>query len=225
MFVCCLVHTNALIEVPWITSSVLARLFPHDSRASGQITLTATPQGYLGRIDLTEPVFEGALHIWVNKQHRETRREIITAYALGGNPAPPFWPRRRSHRKAPVLSADGQVILFAEDLDQKFEAAQFYSIQSTTVMTSPPRTTPVGQGLPAAGVVARSGSGVVTSVAQHRLSCERGACRRRRQHRAVLLKIRRSARIGEAARDPPADARGVPELWYWARPWITIQDI
>ena len=129
------------------TTTLGARLFPSEARASGEIALVATPQGYVGQLDLAQPVFEGNLQVWVNEQPRQFRREIITAYTLGGNPAPPFRPRARSRRKAPVLSADGQVILFAEDLDQKFEAGQFYSIQSTTVITSPPAwTTPVGRG-------------------------------------------------------------------------------
>jgi len=75
-------------------------------------------------------------------EEAEPRRESLTDYALGGNPAPP----RRSKRKggAPTTSTDGQVTLFGE-LD--FPLGEFYALQTVTQLPQPPAwTTVVGQG-------------------------------------------------------------------------------
>ncbi len=106
-----------------------ARLYPLDSAPPVAITLDLVSPGvYLGSYEnLPEPVLEGYLHVWVDED--EPRREIITDFSIGGNPGP-----RRSGGSglAPVLSPDGQVLLYGENLN--FTRGEFYFLQSATVL-------------------------------------------------------------------------------------------
>jgi len=129
-----------------------ARLFPVDSPASPTMTLAyvAATGEYAGTFHFDEPVPEGYVQVWVNEP--EPRREIVTSYTMGGNPG--HMRSRVGHmrsrvghmrsRVAPVLSSDGQVILFGDDL--KFGEGEFYTLQEAThLLSAPPWATLVGR--------------------------------------------------------------------------------
>jgi hypothetical protein len=128
-----------------LPAELTALLYPIDSAQPPLSAKLALKGGlYQGTITLTEPALEGYLHVYIENDS-EPRREIVTDYTLGGNPAPPRRPPRRSRRRAPGISSDGQVILFADDLD--FQAGQIYSIQMATNLPALPSwATAVGQG-------------------------------------------------------------------------------
>jgi hypothetical protein len=132
--------------------SLYARLFPMNDPAPPAIQLTRTGEVYSGTVRLDEPALVAHVHVWVDKAGAEPRREIVTDYALGGNPGLMRGRRglmrgRRGlmrGRRAPAVSADGQVILYGEALD--FEDGEFYALQAaTTVPSPPPWATVVGQ--------------------------------------------------------------------------------
>jgi hypothetical protein len=124
-----------------------ARLYPTDSAASAVKPLAPNGARYtvvFDPADLAEPIVEGYVRVWVEGQ--PGRREAIADFTLGGNPAH----KRLSsaHKRlssAPVISADGQVILFGEGLH--FDEGQFYTLQALARVTNAPAwTTVVGQG-------------------------------------------------------------------------------
>jgi hypothetical protein len=131
--------------------SLGARLFPVTDPALDIISLTPVGDEYAGTFNADEPAIEGYVQVWVDEA--EPRREIVTDYALGGGPG---YVRGRGGyvrgrggyvrgRGAPAVSADGQVILFGEELD--FEEGEFFALQAaTTIPSPPPWTTVVGQG-------------------------------------------------------------------------------
>jgi hypothetical protein len=131
--------------------SLGARLFPVTDPAPDIISLTPVGDEYAGTFNADEPAIEGYVQVWVDEA--EPRREIVTDYALGGGPG---YVRGRGGyvrgrggyvrgRGAPAVSADGQVILFGEELD--FEEGEFFALQAaTTIPSPPPWTTVVGQG-------------------------------------------------------------------------------
>ncbi len=140
--------------------SLGARLFAVDAPAPEPISLTPPVElagdpasgAYTGTFSLDEPALDAYVHVWVASDEGEPRREIVTDYALGGNPGrrlPRYGRRlprygRRLPRYAPAVSNDGQVTLFGENLD--FPTGEFYSLQAaTTLPSSPPWTTVVGQ--------------------------------------------------------------------------------
>jgi hypothetical protein len=113
-----------------------ARLYPVDLAAGPEIDLTGTAV-YSGVFNLATPATEGYIHVWVNEA--EPRREAVVDYTLGGSPA------RIRGRWAPATSADGQVVLFGNNLT--FPAGEFFTLQAATTLPSPPSWgTVVGQG-------------------------------------------------------------------------------
>ncbi len=89
--------------------SVKAQLYPINDAAQPVIPLTAQGTGYSGQITLDEPAFEGLVHVWVDEP--EPRREVMSDYAIGGNPgsrrkrnAPGANPGSRRKRNAPYGS-------------------------------------------------------------------------------------------------------------------------
>lgn len=131
--------------------TVKARIFPINAPASNTATLVPQATTYAGRIEMLEPTYEAYVQIWVDEP--SPRREVVTDYAVGGNPG-----HRRSsgghrrsgggHRRssgAPILSSDGQVIIYVDD--NLFAENEFYVVQSATVVPNPPAwATVVGQG-------------------------------------------------------------------------------
>ncbi|MBU0490223.1 MAG: DUF11 domain-containing protein [Chloroflexi bacterium] len=126
------------------------RLFSVNDPAPPAQALVEVAGQYTRVFTFTEPTVEGYVHIWVDES--EPRREMVTDFALGGSPshARGRWSNARgrwSHargRWAPATSADGQVILFGDDLE--FEEGEFLTLQAATLLPSPvPWTTVVGQ--------------------------------------------------------------------------------
>ncbi|MBN1810662.1 MAG: VCBS repeat-containing protein [Anaerolineae bacterium] len=121
--------------------SLWTQLFPVTDPATGPISLTETSDGYVGTFITIEPALEGHVLVWMAEV--DPLREIVTDYALGGDPS--HARGRGSHargrgshargRGGPAVSADGQVILF-DDLD--FADGEFVTLQAATVIPSPP---------------------------------------------------------------------------------------
>jgi hypothetical protein len=133
------------------TVSMAAQLFPRDSAASAVILLNQTQVGadmYQGTFVLETEALEASVHVWVNEPG--ARRETLTSYSIGGNPAPRkpgksgrSQPPRR-FKRAPVLSSDGQAQVLG--IQGNFPLGEFYALQNVDNFPAPPIwTTVVGQ--------------------------------------------------------------------------------
>ena len=124
--------------------TVQAQLFPVEEPATVVITLSEVAPGrYSGAFPtLEDAALEGYVRVWFDQggQHYET----VSDYAIGGNPGKSRKRRRGAviRRRAPVLSADGQAIVFARD---ELPEGEFYTLQSTQISSPPGWATPVGQ--------------------------------------------------------------------------------
>lgn len=123
--------------------SLKARLYSSEGSPSPVVTLTRSGAVYSGTANPGGPILSGYLHVW---EDSGARREAVTDYALGGNPAPPAKPPKRKGRNAPALSPDGQVVLFSDNLT--FNDGAYFAIQSLTnlPLAAPAWTVPVGFG-------------------------------------------------------------------------------
>jgi hypothetical protein len=130
--------------------SLWARLFPVNDPAPAAKALTEGGGQYAATFNLVEPAPEGYVQLWVDEA--VPRREIVTDYTMGGSPG--HLRGRGGHlrgrgghlrgRGAPAISADGQVILFGENL--AFEVGEFYALQAATLTPAAPMwATVVGQ--------------------------------------------------------------------------------
>ena len=110
----------------------------------------ARSRGYTGTINTAEPAFEGYVQVWVNEP--EPRREVVVDYALGGGPG--YRHSEGGYRRsdggyrrsegAPVMSPDGQVILFMNE--ESTGEDWFYTLQALPAPPQPPPwATVVGQ--------------------------------------------------------------------------------
>ncbi len=123
------------------TYQMSARLYPKDGPAPAPISLTLSGDGFGGVVSSTIPVLAGYVRVWAEG----TGLEAMTDYALGGNPGAirSRWGAIRSRwgairsRWAPAVSADGQVILFGDDLD--FGVGEFFTLQTVTRPPDVPR--------------------------------------------------------------------------------------
>jgi hypothetical protein len=129
--------------------SLWARLYPTSSATAPPIELAAAGDAYTATFNLAVPALGGYVHIWVDEAATQ-RREIAIDYALGGNPghargrdAPRGDPGHARGRDTPVLSSDGQVILFGEEL--AFDEDEFFVLQAAASVQPPPWATLVGQ--------------------------------------------------------------------------------
>lgn len=141
-----------------------ARLYPSDSPAPNCILLQNVGMGqYMGSFpELSEPAFNGYVHLWVQNEttssciepHGAAVTETVTGYAIGGNPVHMRARRALTRgggvhmraRRAPVLSTNGQVMVFGAAFEGKAEEEWFFTIQSTSVLPMlPPGRTLVGQ--------------------------------------------------------------------------------
>lgn len=118
-----------------------AQVYPAIGASSAPFSLTQSATNYGGSIQLAEPTFEGAVHVWVKGE--TPRREIVVDFLTGGNPgrkwarrAPRGAPGRKWARRAPTISADGQATLFSDEL--AFAEGQFVTLQSVTAPPPPP---------------------------------------------------------------------------------------
>jgi hypothetical protein len=121
-----------------------ARLYAAEGAPSSEVTLNGDGSQYTAQIATNTPILAGSLHVFVDEA--APRREVVTDYALGGNPAPPSKPKKTKGKKAPALSPDGAVVLYGDALN--FNPGAFYAIQRlTSLPTDPPTwTSAVGDG-------------------------------------------------------------------------------
>ncbi|NTW01853.1 MAG: VCBS repeat-containing protein, partial [Oscillochloris sp.] len=146
---------------PAVPATLTARLYPID-RASPPALSFTLPRGTDGRyaaiVQLDQPTFGGYLLISADDS---SGRVAVVDYALGGNPGRKWagtaprgnpgrkWagttPRSNPGRKwagtAPVLSGDGQAILYTK---AEFAEGEFYAIQTASVPDVPTWATRVG---------------------------------------------------------------------------------
>lgn len=118
---------------------------------SGALMLSPVSAGqYSGTFNLSRASFVGYVQVWVDEP--EPRREVVADYSLGGNPAY-LWADESPTRdrgaylwadEAPATSADGQVVLYGDNL--VFAENGFVVLQAATQLVSPPSwATLVGQ--------------------------------------------------------------------------------
>jgi hypothetical protein len=143
--------------------SLQAQLFLSDDDAPDPQPLNPLGPNYSGTFDdldrFSTPALEGYFHVTglININGQPTSVEAITDYAIGGNPTNHKSTNHKStnhkstnhkstnHKSAPVVSADGQVILSGRDLT--FGPNQFYALQAATIVSPTlPWATVVGQG-------------------------------------------------------------------------------
>jgi hypothetical protein len=147
--------TSRTVQVRVTAESGLAlwaRLYPLDDPAPPEQVLVPVGSGiYSGTFHLEEPSFQAHVHVWV--EEAGPQREAVSDYAIGGNPAMSRGRRAMSRgrramsrgRRAPVLSADGQAILYGEGLE--FGEGEFFAWQTASVLPDLPSwATAVGQG-------------------------------------------------------------------------------
>jgi len=158
------------------TPPLRARLFPEFGTAFTPTALTYDLgiQAYTGTLALAYPSLVGHIQVWVDESTMELspRRETIVGYAIGGNPGPSrvggigpsrvggigpsrvggIGPSRvggiglLQTGEAPIVSPDGQMILYLSDVIT-FAEGQFYTIQAMAGLPAPPPgRTLVGQG-------------------------------------------------------------------------------
>ncbi len=104
--------------------------------------------GYAGTFQLDEPALVGVIQVWVDEPGQ--RREVVTDYVIGGNPAriwsggAQIWSgggriwsggARIWSGGAPVASADGQVVLYSPD--HSYGAEWFLTVQASSA--APPQ--------------------------------------------------------------------------------------
>ncbi|HYF63138.1 MAG TPA: VCBS repeat-containing protein [Herpetosiphonaceae bacterium] len=138
--------TTLKIRVSNIPSGLAlrARVFPSDSATSTVQALSPVAGGYERSIILDEPTAEGHVQVWVDEP--DPRRETVAHYSVGGNPG--YRRVRVGYRRvrvAPILSPDGQALLFGGDLNLK--EGEVYILQAATTLPEVLSwATPVGNG-------------------------------------------------------------------------------
>ena len=99
---------------------------------------------YSGSFVLSTTTTAGHVRIWVDDENPHPR-EAVYSYGIGGNPAP----SATVERMAPIISPDGQVLVYSQAISQgqAFDPGEFYALQATPTIFSPPAgTTPIGDG-------------------------------------------------------------------------------
>ncbi len=126
------------------TTTLQARLYTFGGMASPIIVLSDTfGSPYTGTFTVTDTLSDGYVQVWIDEG--EPRRESMIDYALGGSPAYRHGRGAYRHgrgayrhgRGAPVESADGQVVLFADGVF--FGDEEFYALQA---ISKPPTSLP-----------------------------------------------------------------------------------
>ncbi len=114
--------------------SLAARLYSGDGNVSTEISLTPSGSDYTGSFNLSQTTENGVVLIWQtdNPQH-----VAISDYSMGGSLAEmrSGFARVRSGF-APAVSSDGQVFLYADNLN--FPPNQFYTLQAATTIPEIP---------------------------------------------------------------------------------------
>ena len=117
-------------------------MYPVNDPAGADITLTEVAGEYDGQFDTEEPTLEGYVQVWVDEA--EPRREGITNFTIGGSPGYQRGGGGYQHGGGgyqrgggtQAVSANGEAILFAEDL--QFKKDEFLAIQTTSASSTPP---------------------------------------------------------------------------------------
>lgn len=120
---------------------VKARLYPVDEVVPQEQPMSpdGTDSTFTATFRFEQEVVAGYIQVWV--EEGAPRREIVTDFALGGGPVRSG---SRASAFAPVISADGQVLLYGNNLN--FLGDEFYSLQAATVIPAAQSwTQPVGQ--------------------------------------------------------------------------------
>lgn len=100
--------------------------------------LESRPEGCVASFE-NAPAEAGLVYV---RQVGDLSREAVTTFGLGGSPV--GFSRRGGRTNAPVLSPDGQVIVYGRTLD--FATGRYYTFQVTSRTPEPPSwATPVGQ--------------------------------------------------------------------------------
>jgi hypothetical protein len=120
------------------------QLYPREgSTEPVSTTLTLADGVYRADLALPRVIREGLVRVWVDEP--APRRETVSDYAIGGNPAPRETTDTFNNGRAPAVSADGQAILFVQDTT--FETGQFFALQRVSSLPAlPPWATVIGQG-------------------------------------------------------------------------------
>jgi hypothetical protein len=114
-----------------------AWFYPTEGPVNGPKPLVATEQQYVTTFALTTPSLGGYVRVQVVG---DASRDIVSDYGLGGSPAN----RAGGRGFAPILSPDGQVLLYHKD--QQLASGQFYTLQAATRIPPPPAwATVIGQ--------------------------------------------------------------------------------
>ncbi|MBN1919699.1 MAG: hypothetical protein JW892_00520, partial [Anaerolineae bacterium] len=131
------------ISVTQVSPSLVlqAQLYSESGEVTSPQTLTLVGATYQGTFTTTKPTIAGYVQVWDGVLGLEVpRREAITDFALGGNPAPGSgaWsgaPGSGAWSGTPTLSSDGQVSLYSREL--VFPEGEFYALQATTALPQP----------------------------------------------------------------------------------------
>ncbi|MBN2389765.1 MAG: hypothetical protein JXR84_03515 [Anaerolineae bacterium] len=159
--------TTFNIQVTGLVSEALlikTRVYPEYGTAFTTTTLSYFPpvEGevmgqYSGTLMLDYPAMSGHIQVWVDESASETspRRETLVNYSIGGNPGPAraggigparaggIGPARAGGigllqaGEAPMVSPDGQMILYLSDVIT-FAEGQFFTIQTMAGLPDPP---------------------------------------------------------------------------------------
>ena len=164
------------VEVSGVASDLplRARLYPEFGLAgpAHEIALRPGRGVYTGTFELPYVTLAGHVQLWVDEPASDTdpRREALLGFAIGGNPGPvagqsptrrgaghqriqrgggPMWRGAGAStrgRGAPVVSADGQLVLFTEN-PEAIEAGDLYTLHAVSALPPlPADKTAVGQG-------------------------------------------------------------------------------
>ncbi|GIK71607.1 MAG: hypothetical protein BroJett021_05950 [Chloroflexota bacterium] len=145
-------------------TNIGARLYPTDIAAPPCILLNADGHGQFTGVfpALEQPTLDGFVHVWTQpntdsactEPQGDATLEAVTGYAVGGNPVHLRARRTLTRaggvhlraRRAPVISADGQVMIFGETFDLYQDEEWFFTLQATgAVPDIPPGRSLVGQ--------------------------------------------------------------------------------
>ncbi len=128
-----------------MSETLQAQLYPLNDPATSPITLTYAGKNleqfiYIGTLTATFEALDGYVHLWVVEEgENNSRREMVTDYAMGGNPG-----HKKSGfgRSRPILLTKnrglrrcflpmGKRFLFGPQLDQ-LKVGDFYVLQAAT---------------------------------------------------------------------------------------------
>jgi len=139
-----------------------ATLYPVDSRSADAVETTRLLRSsvagittYTGVFSLITPTLEAYVHVTSDGIVGDGPYEVVTDIAIGGAPGSRYASNyggsragrgrpRFGRRGAPVLSRDGQTLLYGKNIESS--EGQLHALQTATIIPDPPSwVTPVGQ--------------------------------------------------------------------------------